>query len=210
MRRVRLVLPVALWVVVLLALGHDVASPAVAQDPDCSPWRDPADFFPADEDLPAGYAHQPEHDEALADEDWIALGRFYARADTAGSADEEPRLEIFVGIMMELEDAEDLFWFTTALLTRRLGYVFESPEWVLGDEVVVGRRSADWRGTAAGERLIISFRVGQLLASVRWYGDTGDWGLDAALMLARLIEARLLELGPTRERPEGCVAPSMR
>ena len=208
MHQVRLGPVAVVWLVALLALGHGAAPPAVAQDPDCSPWLDPAALLLDEGELPAGFVHRRERDEVVVEHDLVALARFYARATGKDGAGDEPWLEIFVGIMPAPDEAVRLFEFTVRVLERS-GYVFESPEVVLGDRAVVGRRAADEPGGRDRQRLMVWFRVGQVLAAVRWHGDTGGWGLDAALVLARRLDIRLAELGPTRAAPEGCAARSL-
>src|SRR5262249_22867507 len=120
--------------------------------------------------------YEPRSPAPGADEGALIWIGVWVEASAAGA---DARLDGFI-------DARQALAFTFASLTERIGDRALLGGWTLGGEYARPR-----------EVFLVYVRVGQLVGLVEWLDNTDRPQVDAAVELARRLEARFRALGPT-------------
>ena len=161
-------------------------SASLASSPS-GPPASPADYLPAPAELPAGFVHAPERDQAQDGPEGAWLARWYTRPGSQGSPD-SGGLIVAADVASGLSQAGHTYA-ATVDAWRGNGWTFSGLRDV-GEEAVVGHRTTDPNPQRPTEGVVVAFRVGRITALVSWLDQGDPNGLDHAMQLARVIEAK--------------------
>lgn len=168
-----------------LAVGLSVPQAASGQS---TASVDPAWVLPGDDELPDGFAHQPQYDVMLEEESVARAYRFYTRGEPDIPFDDHASILLGVAIADTIEDAAGEFHDGIVSWTR-MGYRLASIDVDLGDEAMAG-----WDGLASGDYpkrgALVLARFGAVIAAVQWIDDPDEVTIDAVVDVARVIEQR--------------------
>jgi hypothetical protein len=150
--------------------------------------NDYSNLLPGDDELPAGFDHQPQYDVTLEEGGVLRIFRFYTRGEPEVPSDAHASILIGLAVSESTEAATREFHDTIASWSR-MGYGLASFDEDLGDESVAGRD-----GIAGGEypkrAVLILTRFGRIMATVQWTDDPDAVTLDSVVEVMRLIEGR--------------------
>ncbi len=152
--------------------------------------RDPTVYLLPVEDLPAGFAYQPDRDRTLVEPGAVRTIRLYTRGNPEMPSDEHASILLAVSLSDSVELAAADFQETIHTWTS-LGYELSSVQGEVGDEAASGWDTMFVETEHPKQAALLLFRRGAVNAVVQWTDDPAEVTLDHAFAIGRQMELRI-------------------